>query len=99
MEVFIYQVLVEQIAVHIDKGNEFMICRYIGESLYKYNAWIKSGWCTRRLRPQTIMFCIRRKDSDIIAVIARFKGMPSAMKFFDEQTEAIRSGKLKIEFH
>ena len=97
MEVFIYQVLVEQIAIHIDKGNELMICRYIGEKPYKYSTWRKNGWLTRKIQPQALMFCIRRKDSNVVAVVTRFKGMPSAMKFFDEQVEAIHSGKLKID--
>ena len=97
METFIEQIKVEQITAYTNENNEFAICRYIGEEPYKYSTWIRGDWKTKKLQSQAIIFCIRRKDSEILAIIMRFRGMSTAIKFFDEQIDAIRSGKLKIE--
>ena len=92
-----------------EKGIQIIIGTYFSDETLKYTVPKPSEKLrykslmgitleyNRKIKPDTILFCICNPKADKVIVVKKCRNIDKATELFDELVQDLRSGKLEIE--
>ena len=100
MRVEIFRHTVEVIKYWSDNYCKIMLVKYIDPLPIRYQVFkpvYKARTLYRAVKQGAILLCVGARGSGTLLAIEKFRSIPSAVEFFDDHINNIKSGKLKVE--